>query len=267
MKGNEPLKEELLFHQSSVKVLKDRTIVTAPAGRGIWKAAQGGEWASMAIGLPTQTHVNRLQLSGETLFACTNQGMFKLERESWRPMEMPMTCYQYRDVGHSAFAATSHGLWCLTEKGWKSAAFSYSPVYDFLYTPHYLFLAMEWGIAMYDRLTCAWQEYTLGTRITGLGVFGGRLFGVTEHGEWMLGNKKGGFDKIKFPGIFIFNTVMCDRSVYVCADRGLYRMDILRGQPSLLSVNLGGPVTDLHIRDGSLYLATLSEGVQTIDMR
>lgn len=267
MYGNEPVKGELLFHQTSVKVLEDRTIVTAPAGRGVFRTGQNGEWIALAEGMPPKTHVNRLQSMDGTLYACTDKGMFKLEEEVWQPMDMPMICYQYKETGHAAFAATSHGLWCKTAKGWKSTAFPHAAVYDFLYTPHYIFLAMDWGIAMYDRLTCTWERFVLNSRITGLAVFDGRLLGVTDRGGWVLGNKKGNFDKVRFPGMYIFNVAMRERSVYVCADRGLYRLNMIGKQPALLSVCIGCPVTDLDIRDDCLYVATLSEGVQTIDMR
>jgi len=216
-------------------------------------------------GLPPKVHVNRLEegIDGQ-MFACTNHGLFHLNGSQWRDMQLPLVCYAYREYGSIGFAATQHGLWCNTPSGWKMIASERNAVYDFLMTPHYIYLALPWGIAMYDRLTCTWEQFALKACIIRLASFDGALMGVTDKGEIALGDLKGGFHRIRMPGIFVFNAVRRRASLYLCADRGLYRAVKLRGQMSLVSVTLGCPVTDMELRDGRMHLATLHEGIQTI---
>ncbi|GIO11220.1 hypothetical protein J19TS2_07750 [Cohnella xylanilytica] len=260
-------RERLLFHHSSVKAIDDRTIMAAPAGRGIWIAPPQGNWLSCMEGLPEGLHVNRIQLGRDRAFACTDAGLYDWTGTRWTPTDMPLTCYQVREVGELLFAATAQGLWCRTENGWKSTASPHQAVYDFLYAPQYIFLAMDGGIAMYDRLTFTWEQFPMGTAVTGLGVFRSRLLGVTERGELLQGDRKGGFEKIRLPGLFVFRAASAAGSVYLCTERGLYRLSELRGQTAAISVSMGLPVTDLDERGGRLYMATLSEGVQTIELR
>ncbi|THF72973.1 hypothetical protein [Cohnella fermenti] len=266
-KGPMPQGGRVLFHYSSIAVLNDDTIITAPAGRNVWRANGNGGWDNCAEGLPKNVHVNRLQRYSDFLFACTDRGLYRLsDDQGWILEEMPINCYQYKETGGLAFAATEHGLWCRTSRGWKNTAFSGNAIYDFLYTPSYVYLAMDWGIAMYDRLTCSWEQFALRSRIVSLGSANGRLLGVTENGELIAGNGRGGFEKIRFDGMFIFKIIQAQKSVYLCTDRGLYRLNELRRQWLVVSVSLGSPVTDVAVQGPNLYAATLSEGVQTIEL-
>ncbi|WP_271752127.1 hypothetical protein [Cohnella sp. JJ-181] len=216
-------------------------------------------------GIPAKVHVNRLEQGAERrIFACTNHGLFGLSHDRWSDMQLPLVCYAYREQGNIGFAATERGLWCHTPKGWKSIASTGNAVYDLLITPQFIYLALPWGIAMYDRLTCTWEQFPMKTAIVRLTAFDGALLGITEDGEVVLGDGRGGFNRLRMPGIFVFNAVRSGHSLHFCTDRGLYRAAKLRGQLSFVSVTLGCPVTDLELIDGQLHLATLSEGIQTI---
>ncbi|MDG0791885.1 hypothetical protein OMP38_14285 [Cohnella ginsengisoli] len=216
-------------------------------------------------GIPQKVHVNRLEpASGNAIVACTNHGLFRLSDDRWSDLRLPFVCYAYKEIGDIGFAATDRGLWCLTEKGWRNIGSTENPVYDLFATPHFIFLALPWGIAMYDRLTCAWEQFALKTAIVRLAAMDGALLGIAESGEIALGDLKGGFDRFRMPGIFAFNAVRLGQSLFFCTDRGLYRAAKLRGQFSLLSVSLGCPVTDVDLLKGQLHMATLNEGIQTI---
>jgi len=255
----------VLFHRSSVIVNEDLTVVAAPAGRGIWRMNAEGDWSVLTQGLPASVHVNRLQKGNRSLYACTDRGLFRLERESAQSLDIPLVCYQFREFGELAFVATESGLWSRTGKGWINVAFAKAAVYDFLYFSQYLFLALDIGIAMYDRMTCAWALFPVGARLTGLAVFRSRLAGISDRGELVLGNGQGGFERIRFPGLFLFNMISKGGSVYLCADRGLYRLSEIGGRPVVFALRLGGPITDLDIGEDRVYAATLNDGVQILE--
>ncbi|MBB6731839.1 hypothetical protein [Cohnella zeiphila] len=257
--------KQVLFHRSSVKVKEDRTVIAAPIGKGIWRMGPEGEWTVLTQGLPKNVHVNRLQKGETDLYACTAQGLFRLGEDGGQSLDIPLVCYQFKELGDLAFVATSRGLWSRTGRGWINVASAQAAVYDFLYLPEYLFLALDGGIAMYDRMACTWAQLPVGARVTGLGVFRSRLIGVTEQGELALGDRRGGFEKVRFPGLFLFNVISTDGSVFLCADRGLYRLGEVGGRPVLFSLSLGTPITDLDIGGGRAYAATLNEGVRIWD--
>ncbi|MFC3800287.1 hypothetical protein [Cohnella sp. GCM10012308] len=265
MSRNPSPMEHLLFHQSAVRTLDDRKLLISPAGRGLWRSSEEGGWEAFMEGIPSKVHVNRLEpVLGGPIVACTNHGLYSLSSGRWSDMRLPFVCYAYKEIGSIGFAATERGLWCRTQKGWKNIASTENPVYDLFATPHFIFLALPWGIAMYDRLTCAWEQFSLKTSIVRLAAMDGALLGIAESGEIALGDLKGGFDKIRMPGIFAFNAIRLGQSLYFCTDRGLYRAAKIRGQFSLVSVSLGCPVTDADMREGQLHMATLNEGIQTI---
>lgn len=266
MSNRQARTESLLFHHSSVRALEDQRILTSPAGRGIWRSDDEGGWESWIHGLPSNVHVNRLceGIDRGKMFACTDLGLYEMQGRHWTDMKLPIVCYAYRELGQIGFAATEHGLWCNTAKGWRNIASAQNAVYDFYVTPQYIYLALPWGIAMYDRLTCAWEQFTLGAAIVRLAAFEGALLGITDKGKIVRSNREGSFERFELPGIFVFNAVQQHHSLYFCTDRGLYRAANLRGQLALLSVTLGCPTTDLDLHGGRMHLATLHEGIQTI---
>ncbi|GGG23296.1 hypothetical protein [Paenibacillus abyssi] len=257
-------KDWFMFHFSSVKVLGEQSLVAAPMGQGVLRKDKAEDWESINNGLPGGTHVNRLYADQDQLTACTNQGLFHLHNDVWEASGLVIGCYQYKQVGRMGIAATQYGLWSGLGGNWSQTAYPNSIVYDVLYLPQFIVLALDRGIAVYDRLTGAWMEYSLGSAVISLAAYNGIVLGVTERGELLQGNKRGGFDKINFAGMFIFSIVTKGSNVFVCSDRGLYRLSTIHNQITLLSVKLGCPVTDMDSDGSSLYLATLFEGVQMI---
>ncbi|WP_270166064.1 hypothetical protein [Paenibacillus sp. SYP-B4298] len=254
----------LLFHFSSVKVFGENALIAAPMGQGVMRKYTSGNWERVEEGLPPQTHVNRLYVQERLLSACTNNGLFYYTGEQWEASSLAIGCYQFRQVGKTSLAATQYGFWSGMRDHWHNLAFPNEIVYDFLYLPQYIILGMEQGVAIYDRLEDDWMEFKLGAAVTSLAVFGGRVIGVTEQGELMQGDGRGGFHTFSFDGLFLFSVVTKGKDVYLCCDRGLYRLGLVGGRISLISLKLGCPVTDIDTDGDQMYLATLFEGVQTM---
>lgn len=80
----------------------------------------------------------------------------------------------------------------------------------------------------------------------------------------MVGNKRGGFDLVRYGRIKILSVAGHGGRVYACTDRGLYRILPWNGSFHLCSVKTGAPVTDLAFDGERLFLATYYEGVQTL---
>ncbi|WP_051237051.1 hypothetical protein [Paenibacillus pinihumi] len=257
-------KDWYLFHFSSVKVFGEDALIAAPMGQGVMRKYKSGNWESVDAGLPPETHVNRLYVQDEHLFACTNNGLFYFFEEQWEPSTLSIGCYQYRQIGKTSLAATQYGLWSGMRDHWHNLAYPNSIVYDFLYLPQFIVLGMEQGIAIYDRLADSWMDLKLGAAVTSLAVFNGRIIGVTDKGDFVQGNGRGGFETFKFSNMFLFSVVTKGKNVFLCCDRGLYRLTVIHNRISLISVKLGCPVTDIDADADSLYLATLFQGVQMV---
>ncbi|GGA01932.1 hypothetical protein GCM10008018_55170 [Paenibacillus marchantiophytorum] len=259
--------DNFLFHFSSIKILKNETLVAAPLGSGVFLKHKDGDWQGVRHGLPEGVHVNRLIVQESQLFACANKGLFKfdLESERWHDTELAIGCYQYKDYFGVSWAATPYGLWSRSHHGWQKAAYTHVKVYDFLMYPQYFILAIESGVAIYDRLINEWMDFPIGQGVTGLAIYQGHILGVTEDGALLHGDKKGGFEQIRFPHLFLFSIVTKGTEVFVCTDRGLYRVGYIRNQVTLISVRLGCPVTDIDCNAESLYMATLFQGIQRME--
>lgn len=212
-----------LFHFSSIKIYQDHTLFVALVGKGIVRKQLAGDWEDICEGHPGDIHINRLHIKDERIFACTNKGLFKFSNERWNETELTFSCYQYKDTGVHGMAATTYGLWYKDSGCWKKAAYSHTVVYDFLYFPQFIILALDCGIAVYDRYVSKWAEFPLGTAVTSLAVYEGHVIGTTEHGELMLGDKKGKFEKVGFENMFIFSVIRKNGEVFACTDRGLYQ--------------------------------------------
>lgn len=87
-----------------------------------------------------------------------------------------------------------------------------------------------------------------------------------DRGELMVGDKRGKFQRIRYRGMHIFSVVAKDKDLYVCTDRGLYRLAYVATHLTLLSVKLGFPVTDIDRIGNLLYMATLFQGIQKVDL-
>ncbi|RXZ80540.1 hypothetical protein EBB07_18495 [Paenibacillaceae bacterium] len=252
------------FHFSSVKVMGEDDVIAAPMGQGVLRKHKSEEWKKLCDGLPEGTHVNRLHMSGEELLACTNNGLFRLQDQHWQESELAIGCYQYKQVGRLSLAATQYGLWSSIGGAWSKTAYAESVVYDFLYLPHFIVLALDKGIAIYDRFTDSWMDYSFDSAVTSLAVYKGHVLAVTEYGHLLHSNKKGGFESVHFDNMFLFSIVSKPNGIFLCSNRGLYRLNMMNGSVSLISVKLGCPVTDMDSDGESFYLATLFEGVQTM---
>ncbi|XEC95455.1 hypothetical protein AB6A23_02445 [Paenibacillus tarimensis] len=252
------------FHFSSIRVFGEQQLIAAPMGQGVLRKYKTGEWEDVNRGLPEGTHVNRLYVEDERLLACTNNGLFRFQEDEWEPSALAVGCYQYKQIGRMSLAATQYGLWSGIKEQWSKTAYTHAIVYDLLYLPQFIVLALDRGIAIYDRLADAWMDYTWGKAVTSLAVYDGRILGVTEKGELLAGDKKGGFERIQFDNVFLFSVVTKGNHVFICSDRGLYRLTCICGNLSLVSVQLGTPVTDLDMDGDRLYMTTLFQGVQTI---
>ncbi|NEW05478.1 hypothetical protein GK047_05525 [Paenibacillus sp. SYP-B3998] len=259
--------DDFLFHFSSIKIFKEETLVAAPMGKGVFFKHKEGDWEGLRHGLPDGVHVNRLIVSEGVLFTCTNKGLFEFDSvsEQWCDTELAIGCYQYKEVNGRPWAATSYGLWSRTSNGWQKMAYSHAMVYDFLFYPEYMILALDFGIAVYDRLMDAWMDFSFAQAVTGLAVYQGHILGITEDGALLQGDKKGGFEQIRFPHLFLFSLVTKGPDVFVCSDHGLYRISYIQNRITLLSVRLGCPVTDIDCNADCLYMATLFQGIQRME--
>ncbi|WP_051108744.1 hypothetical protein [Paenibacillus daejeonensis] len=251
----------LLFHFTSVKAIDEGTLVAAPMGQGVMRKRGEGSWEKLDAGWPADTHVNRLHFEEGEVFASTSKGLWVYRQEQWEPTPLAISCYQFRKIGRLLLAATEYGVWTNTAEDWHKSAYGGSIVYDFLYLPQFIVLALHTGIAIYDRLTDSWMDYSFGEPVTSLAVHEGRILGVTESGKLLQTNGRGGFERIRFDHLFLFSVVMQGRAVYLCSNRGLYQATRLGGQTTIRSVKLGCPVTDMDTAGDSLFVATMFEGV------
>lgn len=241
------------------------TIYAATMGYGIYRCRLEKEWERISTPELERHTVNRLVLAGETLYACTSDGLISFDGEKWEQEELELPCFQFRAEGGCLYACTTHGLWCSHGSSWGMAAFSDRKVYDILNVPQYLILGCEKGLALYDRFSSAWMEFDLGTGITSLAVHHGQLIGVSEHGELVVGNPQKGFERFRYKGLFLFSVAVRGQQLLLCTDRGLYRICWLGGRLTMRPVDACGPVTDVDIRGDRMYLATLYEGIRQID--
>ncbi|MBB3113642.1 ligand-binding sensor domain-containing protein [Paenibacillus phyllosphaerae] len=251
-------------HFSSVKVQADRSLFAASPGKGIFHKEEHGEWNAISEGLPKEATVNRLQVIDGKLFACTSKGLFRLHKQRWQDTEVPHGCYQYKEEWGYSFAATQQGLVYRTGDVWKISAYESNTVYDFLFTPQYLYIGLDHGVGMYDRMTDRWANFNLGVGVTSLAADREHLVGASERGELIVSNGKGGFETIRFGDMFIFSVVTRLPHVYACTDKGLFRLGRLGDRLTLFSLKPGVPVTDVDWHGTELYMATLSKGIQTM---
>ncbi|RED60241.1 hypothetical protein [Cohnella lupini] len=257
---------ELAFHFSSIKLLSSNGLVAAPLGQGIvHKQAMADEWTEINEGLPDRTHINRLQVYDDQLYACSNKGLFLCTDETWSSTELAIGCFQYKEFGEVGLAGTSCGLWFTEDSEWHLMMRSDVIVYDFLYLPQYVVLGTNEGLSILDRLTSTWMNFKYASAVTSLAIHHGRIIGVTEHGDLLVGNKRGQFERYRMGNSFLFSVVVLNDEIFACSDRGLYRVSHIGNRTSLMALKLGHQVTDVDADDRYLYLATLFEGIQRIE--
>ncbi|MGR7945990.1 hypothetical protein ACU063_16190 [Paenibacillus sp. M.A.Huq-81] len=255
----------LLFPFSSIKA-GPYGVFAASVGYGVYEIDHSFNWDKLSQGLPDTTSIHRLQLHQELLHVCTNHGLFEWMGEQWENDGLTIPCYQYRKLGGVSYAATEDGLWIKTGSKWGLLACEGKRVYDFLSLPQYMIVGHDSGISLYDRFMDEWAHFELNRKVTSLAVFRGHLIGVSEQGELLIGDKRGDFDRVQFGKKFIFSVASKSGEIYVCTDQGLFRLAYIADKLILLSVKLGFPVTDIDIQGNQLYMATLFQGVQTMEL-
>ncbi|WP_036720127.1 hypothetical protein [Paenibacillus harenae] len=255
----------LLFPFSSIKAGSD-SLFAASVGHGVYQIDTEGKWEKLHSGLPDWTHVNRLQLQHDLLHACSSSGLYEWNGDVWENDGLSIPCYQYRKIGGTSYAATEYGLWTKAGLKWEKMACADKRVYDFLNLPQYLITGHESGISLYDRFMDEWAHFELQASITSLVVFKGHLIGSSDSGELIIGDKKGRFDRIRFGRPFIFSVQAKGKDVFACTDRGLFQFAILCNQVTLLPVKLGCPVTDVDMQGESIHMATLFNGIQSLNV-
>lgn len=245
---------------TSVEAFGDH-IYAASFDRGVYRKTQG-TWTPDHDGLPEGTVVNRFRVVDERLYACTNRGLFAYDNGGWQATGIDFPCYQLIKRGRFLTAATEYGLWCSAGRQWHSIAYRSIVVFDLWMTPEYIYMATSGGIAMYDLLTDEWAEFPMHTAVTGLASGQGALLGISADGRFVLGNKRGGFEFIRYEGL-TFNALKQTASgLLACTNRGLYRVEIWAGRLMLRALLTGYRVTDVNLSGNSLYLATLNRGLQ-----
>jgi len=257
--------EQLSFHFSSVKKLSDDELVAAPLGKGIVYKQEGTEpWIEISDGLTDQTNINRLQAYDGNLFACSNKGLFRNAGGKWATAGLSIGCYQYRELGSIGLAGTVCGLWYREDGDWRAMMRTDATVYDFMYFTQYVVLGTNEGLSVLDRLTLSWMNYRLDNAVTSLAIHRGTILGATEHGALLVGDRKGGFERYRMGGAFVFSLVMRGEETFACTDRGLYRVSSIGDRISLMAIKIGCQVTDVDADDERYYLATLFEGIQSM---
>lgn len=261
-----PLRNWQPLSFSSVLAEED-SVYAASMGHGVYSRDGSGIWNKITGDAQGPQTVNRMKLYGEKLYTCTDEGLWSYSQGEWEREELEVPCYQIGTGAGCRYAATAEGLWS-SDSGsggsWEMAAYPRRRVFDFLNVPHFLILAHDQGIALYDRLTDSWSDFNLGLAVTSLAVYRGHLVGAAGNGGLIVGNKRGGFNRILFPKTRVFKVIPGSGGVLLCTDKGLYRYGALLGQAALFSVRLGGPVTDASLQDGYLYMATLFEGIKVL---
>lgn len=255
----------LLFPFSSVKATP-YGVYAGSVGYGVYEIDGDSNWDKLGQGLPDTANIHRLQLQHELLHACTSEGLFEWMGEHWENDGLTLPCYQYRNIGGARYAATDNGLWMRTGGKWGLLACEGKRIYDFINLPQYVIVGHETGIALYDRFMDEWAEFELDRRVNSLAVFQGHLIGTSDLGELLVGDKKGRFDRIAFGGKFIFSVTTKGKDVFVCTDQGLYTLTYVSNRLLLISVKLGYPITDVDVQGDKLYMATLFQGVQSMDL-
>lgn len=239
-------------------------LFAAAFGKCIFRKSRGGAWLAADQGLPDGVVVNRLQSIDESLYVCTNKGLFYHDDHRWYPTEITFPCYQVSKQGVFFAAATEYGLWCKVGTRWEAAAYSNTAVYDVLLTPQFYLIGAAFGIALYDRYTASWAEFPLGTAVTGLAGHPTGLLGITSEGKLVYGNIASEFMVTGFEDLTLYTLKSIVGRVYVCTSQGLYLIVKLGQRLLLQSVLTDYPVTDLVCNGDGMYVATLHCGMKRI---
>lgn len=248
------------FRFSTIAMLGGAPAAAAIA-RGVYWMHPDGSWRMLHEGLPGEALIYRLRVVRQTLFAATSKGLYMLSENKWLATEIDFPCYDVTDQDGYLMASSARGLLCDMIGKWISVAYPTTSAYQLLVTPEFLFLGFGQGIAMYDCWTGLWEEFPMRTGVSSLAVYRKRLVGATRCGRLIVGDMQGGFNHVRFAGIRIHSLVQRQSDVFVCTDRGLFMLQTLKERLLLRSVYPGCSATDLAFDDSGLWLSTLDRGV------
>lgn len=282
-----------ILNFSSIKLMDKHTLVAAPLGKGLVRRTLDSEWEPMMEGLPEGTLINRLQVEHHQLFASTSEGLYVWKDGEWVFHGLVIDCHQFRIREGGMLAATTCGLWRLplsdSEQGqhdgastahspdlpyshsnaqgkWEMIIRTSSVLYDFLFLKKYIVMALGKGLSLYNRYTRQWLDCDFGYAVTSVAASKQHVLGVTDKGELVVVDLNGNCERFKFEDIFVFAIVPSGDQLFVCSDRGLYKIVYWGGAtPRLVSVSLGSHVTDMDFDGKNLYMATLFEGVKILE--
>lgn len=255
----------MLFPFSSVKA-GSFGVFAASVGYGVYEIDQEQNWDKLGSGLQDHASIYRLGLHHELLHACTGNGLFEWMGDQWEKDGLSLPCFQYKRIGGACYAATDDGIWFRTGSKWGLLCCEGKRVYDFMNLSQYVIVGHNSGISLYDRFMDEWAHFELDRSVTSLAVYRGHLIGASDRGELIVGDKKGRFELIQFGRKFIFSVTVKDDITYACTDQGLYRLTYIADRLIMLAVQTGFPVTDVDLRGDTLYMATLFNGVKTMEI-
>lgn len=251
---------------TSLALLSDGSLMASAVSGGLFKIDTEGRWFRMNPALPDDAAVIRLETDEETVYACTNKGLFILSDDCWTPTRIKVPCHRLRGKGGVLYAATDSGLWYRFNDSWVRTSYTDDPLYDLFQTPQMIFMAQTRGITVFDRYTQSMSDFRMNTLVSSLCVLNGNLLGASGAGDLMVADRQGQFELVRYGRVKIFSLSSRGGRVYACTDRGLYRLLFWKGKYHLCSVKLGAPVTDVVFGEEKLYLATYFEGIRTISL-
>ncbi len=261
----QPASNWLLQQFTAIHTIENKMLAATLSGEVFVKEQLDEKWVARQGGLPEGTKINRISSHGDRVFACTGHGMYEYWDERWHLAGPKLPSYQYRRAGGVSHIGTENGVWYSIGFKWKPFACEGRVIYDFMYLPHCYLFAHDKGISLYDRFVDEWIHYDLSCRITSLAIYHGHIVAVSDTGELYTGTRKGEFQRARFPHLFLFSLKTKGDTVYVCTDRGLYKLAVIASQITLISLNFGLAVTDVDMSGDQLYMATLFDGIQQMD--
>jgi ligand-binding sensor domain-containing protein len=251
-------------HYCTVLICPSSNLYASTLEGIVVKRTHTGEVVKLLEGWQMGLTVHRLKMYDQTLYACTNQGLFLYQEGAWTSTSIKSACYQVKEHHSFGFAATEDGLWAGASLEWEREALAGLKVYDFLSLPNYIVIAHEKGMSYYDRYMGTWADIYRDQAVTCLAAFHNHLVGTNDLGQLIIGNKKGGLDAYTFGNLHMMGVTTKEHDVFVCTDRGLFRLGFLGGSIQLLSVINGPMVTDVDQDYIHIYVATMFDGIQTI---
>ncbi|NOU70166.1 hypothetical protein GC098_01720 [Paenibacillus sp. LMG 31458] len=246
---------------STLATSDDGILFAGTIGSGVYQFSALRSWERVSQGFPEEIQINRLDWVDAQLFASTNRGLYRLDDDVWQATSLRAPCYRILSWGDQ-LVLTDNGLMCGSNWNWLPYAYPGKKAFDLMVTPHFLFLGYEEGIAYYDVFMSEWWSVSMDQPIKSLAVYNQMVLGTTADGGLVLGNKNGGFQQIRFEGMYIYRLVTTNGDVYACANTGIYKISDLKGRIMLRSMSIQASVTDLLIWNNMMFISTLNSGIR-----